>query len=190
MVLGTYVTQKSSQANLGSKTVYELIQGHGRTDMYLHYATVVGDFERVVEHWVMEEEWTKAIDVLNRQVCSSAMLTIITVHATCSRIWNCTIASHPPSCAKPPKKRQTHGYVNANLIPCDSSQHCSACMQNRPGWDTYRESPACMASIKALKKSLSFILSHKALYLCSSLQLSTSGIWPSRAAVAQWFGRH
>ena len=38
--------------------------------MYLHYATVVGDFERVVEHWVMEEEWTKAIDVINRQVGS------------------------------------------------------------------------------------------------------------------------
>lgn len=36
--------------------------------MYLHYATVIGDYERVVEHWVMEEEWTKAIDVINRQV--------------------------------------------------------------------------------------------------------------------------
>ncbi|RPD81956.1 hypothetical protein L226DRAFT_528166 [Lentinus tigrinus ALCF2SS1-7] len=55
------------KANLDPKTVYELIQGHGRTDMYLHYATVVGDFERVVEHWVMEEEWAKAIDVINRQ---------------------------------------------------------------------------------------------------------------------------
>uniref|UniRef100_A0A0W0FGN9 Uncharacterized protein n=1 Tax=Moniliophthora roreri TaxID=221103 RepID=A0A0W0FGN9_MONRR len=53
--------------NLDPKTVYELIQGHGRTDMYLHYATVIGDFERVIEHWIMEEEWTKAIDVLNRQ---------------------------------------------------------------------------------------------------------------------------
>ncbi|KAI0660391.1 Pep3/Vps18/deep orange family-domain-containing protein [Cubamyces menziesii] len=55
------------KANLDPRTVYELIQGHGRTDMYLHYATVIGDFERVVEHWVMEEEWTKAIDVINRQ---------------------------------------------------------------------------------------------------------------------------
>ena len=48
--------------------VYELIQGHGRTDMYLHYATVIGDYGRVVEHWVMEEDWLKAIDTLNRQV--------------------------------------------------------------------------------------------------------------------------
>lgn len=57
------------QANLDTNTVYELIQGHGRTDMYLHYATLVGDFERVVEHWVMEEDWPKAIDVISRQVC-------------------------------------------------------------------------------------------------------------------------
>ncbi|EJF66976.1 hypothetical protein DICSQDRAFT_95920 [Dichomitus squalens LYAD-421 SS1] len=55
------------KANLEPTTVYELIQGHGRIDMYLHYAAVVGDFDRVVEHWVMEEEWTKAIDVINRQ---------------------------------------------------------------------------------------------------------------------------
>ncbi|KAI0931908.1 hypothetical protein AcW1_000818 [Taiwanofungus camphoratus] len=53
--------------NLDPRTVYELIQGHGRVDMYLHYATVVGDFERVVEHWILEEAWTKAIDVINRQ---------------------------------------------------------------------------------------------------------------------------
>ncbi|KDQ63405.1 hypothetical protein JAAARDRAFT_147697 [Jaapia argillacea MUCL 33604] len=55
------------KANLDTSTVYELIQGHGRTDMYLFFATVVGDYERVVEHWILEEEWTKAIDVINRQ---------------------------------------------------------------------------------------------------------------------------
>jgi hypothetical protein len=36
--------------------------------MYLHYATAVGDFERVIAHWILEEKWTKAIDALNRQV--------------------------------------------------------------------------------------------------------------------------
>lgn len=55
------------KANLDKKTVYELIQSHGRTDIYLHYATIVGDLDRVAEHWILEEEWTKAIDVLNRQ---------------------------------------------------------------------------------------------------------------------------
>ena len=48
--------------------MYELIQGHGRTDLLLHYATTIGDFERVVEHWILEEEWSKAIDIINRQV--------------------------------------------------------------------------------------------------------------------------
>ncbi|KAK7023232.1 Pep3/Vps18/deep orange family-domain-containing protein [Favolaschia claudopus] len=57
------------KSNLEPETVSELIQGHGRTDMFLHYATVIGGFNRVIEHWIMEEEWTKAIDVSNRQVC-------------------------------------------------------------------------------------------------------------------------
>jgi hypothetical protein len=48
--------------------VYELVLSHGRTDVFLHYATTIGDFERVVEHYVMNEEWLKAVDVLNRQV--------------------------------------------------------------------------------------------------------------------------
>ena len=32
----------------------------------------VGDYEKVVESYVMNEEWLKAIDVLNRQVGLSA----------------------------------------------------------------------------------------------------------------------
>ncbi|KAF6766540.1 DigA protein [Ephemerocybe angulata] len=55
------------RANLNKEAVYELIQGHGRTDMYLHYATVIGDFRRVVEHYILEEEWLKAIEVISRQ---------------------------------------------------------------------------------------------------------------------------
>ncbi|KAF5385477.1 hypothetical protein D9757_005392 [Collybiopsis confluens] len=53
--------------HLDPKTTYELIHGHGRTDMYLHFATVIGDSERVIEHWIVEEDWTKAILALNRQ---------------------------------------------------------------------------------------------------------------------------
>ncbi|TFK77229.1 hypothetical protein BDN72DRAFT_953692 [Pluteus cervinus] len=53
--------------NLDRNTTYELIQGHGRTDMYLYYATVVGDYARVIEHWILEEAWVKALDVINRQ---------------------------------------------------------------------------------------------------------------------------
>ena len=58
----------TAQSNLNKDTVYELIQGHGRTDMYLFYATTIGDFERVIEHWILEEEWVKAIDIISRQV--------------------------------------------------------------------------------------------------------------------------
>lgn len=35
--------------------------------MYLHYATVIGDFRRVVEHHILEEEWLKAIEVISGQ---------------------------------------------------------------------------------------------------------------------------
>ncbi|ELU41557.1 DigA protein [Rhizoctonia solani AG-1 IA] len=56
------------KANLDRKTTYDLIRGHGRTDVFLDFAGVTGDFERIIEHWVSEEEWVKAIDVLHRQV--------------------------------------------------------------------------------------------------------------------------
>ncbi|CAE6455564.1 unnamed protein product [Rhizoctonia solani] len=55
------------KSNLDRKTTYDLIRGHGRTDVFLNFANVTGDFERIVEHWVSEEEWVKAIDVLHRQ---------------------------------------------------------------------------------------------------------------------------
>ena len=57
-----------SQANLDRQTVYDLILSHGRTDVFLHYATTIGDFDKVMEHHVLEEEWDRAIDVLNKQV--------------------------------------------------------------------------------------------------------------------------
>ncbi|KAF8634466.1 hypothetical protein AX15_000907 [Amanita polypyramis BW_CC] len=53
--------------NLDPKTVYELIRGHGRTDIYLDYANVIGDHERIIEYWVTEEEWSKAIEIVSRQ---------------------------------------------------------------------------------------------------------------------------
>lgn len=58
---------KDYKANLDPTVVYELILGHGRTDLYLFYAELNKDHSKVVEHWVTEEQWTKAIDVLSRQ---------------------------------------------------------------------------------------------------------------------------
>lgn len=45
-----------------------MILSHGRTEVFLHYATVIGDHQRVAEHWVLEEEWEKVIEVLGGQV--------------------------------------------------------------------------------------------------------------------------
>ncbi|ORX36495.1 Pep3/Vps18/deep orange family-domain-containing protein [Kockovaella imperatae] len=55
------------QNDLEPKVVYELIMGHGRTDLYLFYCNLMKDYEKVIEHWIEEQEWAKAIDVLNRQ---------------------------------------------------------------------------------------------------------------------------
>ncbi|EJU01938.1 hypothetical protein DACRYDRAFT_94898 [Dacryopinax primogenitus] len=55
------------KANLDKKTTYELILAHGRADIFLHYASIVGDWERVLDHWVLEEDWEKALAVLSRQ---------------------------------------------------------------------------------------------------------------------------
>ncbi|CAG7852334.1 Vacuolar protein sorting-associated protein 18 homolog [Serendipita indica DSM 11827] len=53
--------------NLDRQTVYDLILSHGRTEVFLYYATIIGDFQRVVSHWILEEEWEKAINVISSQ---------------------------------------------------------------------------------------------------------------------------
>ncbi|KAG6862426.1 hypothetical protein C0995_011866 [Termitomyces sp. Mi166 len=58
---------KILQHNLDQNTTYELIQSHGRTDMYLYYANAISDYGRVLEHWILEENWLKAIEVISRQ---------------------------------------------------------------------------------------------------------------------------
>ncbi|KAI9454019.1 Pep3/Vps18/deep orange family-domain-containing protein [Russula earlei] len=58
---------ESHKNDFDPNTIYELIQSHGRTDVYLFYATSIGQFERVVEHWILEEDWVKAIDAISRQ---------------------------------------------------------------------------------------------------------------------------
>lgn len=57
------------QPDLDRKVMYELIQSHGKTDVYLFFAGLARDYGRVIEHWVTESKWAQAIDVLNRQVC-------------------------------------------------------------------------------------------------------------------------
>lgn len=92
------------QNNLDKTTIYELIQGHGRTDMYLHYATVIGDFDRVIEHWVLEEDWSKAIDIINRQVCCAPLFHTPPTQRSFRPTSNCITVSDQFLCATLRKK--------------------------------------------------------------------------------------
>ncbi|KAG0147221.1 hypothetical protein CROQUDRAFT_479078 [Cronartium quercuum f. sp. fusiforme G11] len=58
---------RTYKANLDQKTTYDLITSHGRKDVMIHYATLVGDFERIIRHHIHEDNWTQAIEALNRQ---------------------------------------------------------------------------------------------------------------------------
>lgn len=53
--------------NLDQKTVFDLLASHGRDEMTLYYAAAVGDHERIVTHWILEENWSKALEGLNKQ---------------------------------------------------------------------------------------------------------------------------
>ncbi|KAJ9093867.1 hypothetical protein QFC21_006240 [Naganishia friedmannii] len=53
--------------NLDRKVIYDLIQSHGRTEVYLFFAGLLEDDSIVIDHWVTEEKWLQAIDILSRQ---------------------------------------------------------------------------------------------------------------------------
>ncbi|SCV68374.1 BQ2448_495 [Microbotryum intermedium] len=55
------------QENLDPITIFDLLESHGREELTLYYASVVGDHERIVTHWVLEENWKKALEALNKQ---------------------------------------------------------------------------------------------------------------------------
>ncbi|KAJ2182193.1 tethering complex subunit [Coemansia sp. RSA 551] len=46
------------------KTTYQLAESHGRRDFWLFYASLCGDYERIVEYWMEKEECVRAIEVL------------------------------------------------------------------------------------------------------------------------------
>lgn len=59
--LGTYAD------DLDRRTVFELITRHGRTEFMLPYAAIMGEHSRIVEHWVSEGAWEKAISAVSAQ---------------------------------------------------------------------------------------------------------------------------
>ncbi|KAJ3294846.1 hypothetical protein HDU79_010354 [Rhizoclosmatium sp. JEL0117] len=44
-----------------------LFSSHGRTQEMLFLAGEIGDYERVLNHWISKKEWMKALDILKRQ---------------------------------------------------------------------------------------------------------------------------
>ena len=63
--------------------------------MYLYFANAVSDFERVIDHWILEEEWLKAIEVISRQVGIQKSRVLYQSKSCCtfSQTLNFTIAS-------------------------------------------------------------------------------------------------
>lgn len=54
--------------NLHIPTTYKLISSHGRHSEIMYYAFYIGDFEKVIDNWIFEKNWDKAIQVLDKQV--------------------------------------------------------------------------------------------------------------------------
>ncbi|KAF9189184.1 hypothetical protein BGZ51_009790 [Haplosporangium sp. Z 767] len=52
---------------LDKKTTYKLLASHGRTDQLLFYAVLIGDYERVISHWIQEKNYKNALEVLSKQ---------------------------------------------------------------------------------------------------------------------------
>ncbi|KAF9207124.1 hypothetical protein BGZ49_001112 [Haplosporangium sp. Z 27] len=58
---------ETNKMYLDKKTTYKLLASHGRTEQLLYYAILIGDYERVLSHWVQEKNYKNALDVLIKQ---------------------------------------------------------------------------------------------------------------------------
>ena len=55
------------RSNLDNATVYDLIASHGNVDDLTFFATLIGDYERVILHHTQIGAYTEALDVLKKQ---------------------------------------------------------------------------------------------------------------------------
>ncbi|KAL4807797.1 Pep3/Vps18/deep orange family-domain-containing protein [Aspergillus unguis] len=60
-----FVTKYKS--DLDQKTVYDIISSHGREKELLFFATVINDHNYVLSYWIQRENWSEALNVLQRQ---------------------------------------------------------------------------------------------------------------------------
>ncbi|CAO3596798.1 unnamed protein product [Absidia cylindrospora] len=56
------------QDYLHKETVYKLVSSHGHNNVLVDYATLIGDDEKVIRHWITERNWMKALEILAKQV--------------------------------------------------------------------------------------------------------------------------
>ncbi|KAI7829251.1 Pep3/Vps18/deep orange family-domain-containing protein [Kickxella alabastrina] len=59
-----YALVLEHKAAVDPATTYQLAESHGRRDFWLHYASLRGDYEKVVEYWMEKEEHIRVIEVL------------------------------------------------------------------------------------------------------------------------------
>ncbi|CAH1764493.1 4854_t:CDS:10 [Entrophospora sp. SA101] len=57
----------SEDSHLDRPTTYNLIASHGRVKELLFYATLIGDYEKVISHWIYESDYKQALDVLSKE---------------------------------------------------------------------------------------------------------------------------
>jgi hypothetical protein len=59
---------ESYNAHLHRPTTFSLLSRHGRNDILLFYASLNGDYNQVINYWIMEKNWKKALEVISKQV--------------------------------------------------------------------------------------------------------------------------
>ncbi len=62
--------------NLNKETTFRLITSHGVATEVLYYALLMEDYERVISHCITEGDFVQALDILNKFVSESYLLTI------------------------------------------------------------------------------------------------------------------
>ncbi|RCH94208.1 hypothetical protein CU098_004601, partial [Rhizopus stolonifer] len=53
--------------NLHRPTTYKLMASQGRDEEFLFFASLIGDHDKVISHWISEKNWSKALAVLSKE---------------------------------------------------------------------------------------------------------------------------
>ncbi|KAI8613581.1 Pep3/Vps18/deep orange family-domain-containing protein [Chytriomyces sp. MP71] len=63
--LHTFLNARKDVIN--KDVAFQLFSSHGRTREMLFFAEIIKDYERIINYWISEKEWMKALNILNRQ---------------------------------------------------------------------------------------------------------------------------